>query len=220
MTTATNAAMIALIALDPNATWDPVTKQVMGSAYRQGESTHRADPAHDPRAALVAARISLLATKVLAFFFEQITGTGQVQVICCARRQRKCLRGAETSVVSSSPAPRLRRPRPGAASRTAIGELEALPIMRLQLLIAACATIAFATPAFAQIPPGCSELCAVSCIKPISIPDRWDDVTAIPDMRRAGPAKLANNFSYDQENFTDLNSNQLWDPGNPSPTAT
>ncbi|MEP7028297.1 MAG: hypothetical protein ABI960_06860 [Candidatus Eisenbacteria bacterium] len=56
----------------------------------------------------------------------------------------------------------------------------------------------------------------MSCIKPISIPDRWDDVTPIPGY--TGGSKKPNwagNGRYDFESFTDLNANHLWDPGEP-----
>ena len=89
----------------------------------------------------------------------------------------------------------------------------------VSLIAAAGIAGALATPAaapvFAQIPPGCSELCAVSCIKPISIPDRWDDVTPIPGYAGV-PLKNGNwrnNGQFDQEAFTDTNGNSLHDDG-------
>jgi len=69
-------------------------------------------------------------------------------------------------------------------------------------------------PAFAQ--SNCAALCAVQCVKPITIPDRWDDSTPIAGY--TGGTKRPNwlnNNAWDHEDFTDLNSNGLWDPGEP-----
>jgi len=75
--------------------------------------------------------------------------------------------------------------------------------------------------AFAQIPPGCTEICGVSCVKPIAIPDRWDDVTPIAGYNGgtgSGGKTLpnwANNAVWNQESCTDLNGNGIYDPGEP-----
>jgi len=70
-------------------------------------------------------------------------------------------------------------------------------------------------PAFAQ--SGCAALCAVTCVKPISIPDRWDDATPIAGYTGSiPPGKRPNwrlNNVWDHEDFSDLNSNGLWDEG-------
>lgn len=81
--------------------------------------------------------------------------------------------------------------------------------------IAGALAILAAAPVFAQVPPGCSELCAVSCIKPISIPDRWDDVTPIAGYDGSVPKRpnWRNNGKFDQEPFTDANSNGVYDSG-------
>jgi hypothetical protein len=77
--------------------------------------------------------------------------------------------------------------------------------------------VALAAPALAlaQNQPGCAALCAVSCAKPISIPDRWDDVTPIPGYTGAlsKQPNWRNNGRYDSESFVDTNANALWDPG-------
>jgi hypothetical protein len=54
-------------------------------------------------------------------------------------------------------------------------------------------------------------------VKPISIPDRWDDVTAIPGYAGAisRQPNWRNNAHYDFESFSDLNANRIWDPGEP-----
>ncbi len=60
----------------------------------------------------------------------------------------------------------------------------------------------------------CGATCGVQCVKPWSIPDRWDDVTPIAGYtggRKGG--NWQNNLEWDSETFTDLNSNHLWDPG-------
>ena len=52
-----------------------------------------------------------------------------------------------------------------------------------------------------------------ACVKPIAIPDRWDDVTGIPgymEEGRRGP-DWRNNGYWDHEPFTDLNGNGLYD---------
>ena len=84
---------------------------------------------------------------------------------------------------------------------------------RVLLAIFVCCTLA--APVRAQVAPGCVELCDVSCVKPFSIPDRWDDATAIPGY--AGGNKKPNwrnNGGYDSEALTsDPNGNGLYDPG-------
>ena len=79
--------------------------------------------------------------------------------------------------------------------------------------IAGALAILAAAPVFAQVPAGCSELCAVSCIKPISIPDRWDDVTAIVGYNGGKNGNWGHNDKFDQEPFMDSNGNSLWDEG-------
>ena len=56
--------------------------------------------------------------------------------------------------------------------------------MRLRRFGAAMIALSFAVvggggEATAQ-PAACVDLCRVRCVKPISIADRWDDVTGIP----------------------------------------
>src|SRR5262245_24172227 len=63
-------------------------------------------------------------------------------------------------------------------------------------------------PAFAD--PSCFGLCSIDCVKPLTIPDRWDDVTITP-----GTAGWAGNNRWDTENFSDANGNGIWDPGEP-----
>ena len=67
-------------------------------------------------------------------------------------------------------------------------------------------------PAFAQ--SNCAALCAVQCVKPITIPDRWDDSTPIAGYT-AGSRRgnWQNNNAWDSEAFTDTNGNGLWDSG-------
>jgi hypothetical protein len=78
--------------------------------------------------------------------------------------------------------------------------------------------LAFAgAPAFAQ--SNCAALCTVQCVKPISIPDRWDDATGIPGyMGGLVGGKLTpnwrNNGRWDSEALVgDVNGNGLYDPG-------
>jgi hypothetical protein len=54
------------------------------------------------------------------------------------------------------------------------------------------------------------EVCRQNCLKPWSIPDLWDDQTLI-----TGWPQWRSNNQYDFEDYTDLNGNYLWDPGEP-----
>lgn len=56
----------------------------------------------------------------------------------------------------------------------------------------------------------CQPVCAGACVKPIVVPDRWDDVNPI-----AGHEAWARNGRYDVESFEDGNGNGFWDPGEP-----
>jgi hypothetical protein len=64
----------------------------------------------------------------------------------------------------------------------------------------------------------CGATCGVQCIKPWSIPDRWDDSTPIAGHNGAVKSpggNWQNNGKYDMEPFTDLNDNLAWDVGEP-----
>ena len=86
-------------------------------------------------------------------------------------------------------------------------------------LAGALALLGAAAPVLAQGQTGCVALCAVSCIKPISIPDRWDDTTPIAGYQGGivNGKRLPNwrlNGLWDSETITnDVNSNRLYDPG-------
>jgi hypothetical protein len=85
---------------------------------------------------------------------------------------------------------------------------------RLGLALAIACLAALSAAARAQVAPNCVELCDVTCIKPWSIPDRWDDSTPIAGY--AGGVKNPNwrgNGRYDQEAFTDANANLAYDAG-------
>src|SRR5262249_55659473 len=58
-------------------------------------------------------------------------------------------------------------------------------------------------------PPHCQGVCSTDCVKPLAIPDRWDDSGA------PGWSIWANNGRWDGEAFTDMNGNRIWDPGEP-----
>ena len=88
------------------------------------------------------------------------------------------------------------------------------------LVVAAAACGAFApAPALAQF-DACVDVCGAACIKPWSIPDRWDDMTGIPGYMgelvgtRRSP-DWRNNVRWDHESFTDTNGNRLHDEGEP-----
>jgi hypothetical protein len=73
------------------------------------------------------------------------------------------------------------------------------------------------SPAAAQVAP-CVDVCRVTCVKPISIADRWDDATGIPGYmgEQSGNRRRPdwrNNVQYDREVFTDADGNGLHDPG-------
>jgi len=64
----------------------------------------------------------------------------------------------------------------------------------------------------------CGGTCSVSCVKPWSIPDRWDDVSAVAGYagERVGNKRRPdwrNNNNYNFETFTDANSSGKWEPG-------
>ena len=56
----------------------------------------------------------------------------------------------------------------------------------------------------------CRPVCAGACVKPIVVPDRWDDVTPI-----AGHEEWAGNGRFDAESHDDLNANGLRDADEP-----
>jgi hypothetical protein len=64
----------------------------------------------------------------------------------------------------------------------------------------------------------CGATCGVQCVKPWSIPDRWDDVTPIAGHtggnKNAG-GNWANNNHWDNEDYTDSNGNHVYDLGEP-----
>lgn len=72
-------------------------------------------------------------------------------------------------------------------------------------------------PARAQS-DACVDVCGAACLKPWSMPDRWDDVTGIPGYMgelvgtRRNP-DWRNNARLDRETFTDTNGNRLHDAG-------
>ena len=86
-------------------------------------------------------------------------------------------------------------------------------MIRLALPLAMAVACLAASPALAYAQTGaCVDLCRIPCVKPISIADRWDDVTGIhgymgglrrPDWR--------NNAQFDHEIFTDDNGNGVRD---------
>jgi hypothetical protein len=64
----------------------------------------------------------------------------------------------------------------------------------------------------------CGGVCSVQCVKPWTIPDRYDDVTGIPGYMGGGPRNnqrpdWRNNNNLDMEPFTDANGNYLYDFG-------
>ena len=65
----------------------------------------------------------------------------------------------------------------------------------------------------------CGATCSVSCVKPWSPPDRWDDITGIPGyMGGARNPDWRNNNRWDSEfdwSDHDRNGNKLWDVGEP-----
>lgn len=86
-----------------------------------------------------------------------------------------------------------------------------------RFVLAFASTLAVFAPhaALAQAGP-CVELCRIPCVKPISMADRWDDVTGIPGyMGEPGVRSQdwRNNARYDQEEFVDADGDGLYDVG-------
>ena len=54
----------------------------------------------------------------------------------------------------------------------------------------------------------CPPVCVSECVKPIVVPDRWDDVNLVP-----GHEDWVGNQRFDSEPFQDVNENHLYDPG-------
>jgi len=69
----------------------------------------------------------------------------------------------------------------------------------------------------ARAAAACGATCGVSCVKPWSPPDRWDDQTKIPgyDGTIKALGNWANDGKYEQEDFTDVNGNGVYDQGEP-----
>src|SRR5258705_13464392 len=87
--------------------------------------------------------------------------------------------------------------------------------LRLRLLCAAAllwpaSVVAgpLTNPAPPRLGEGCLPVCQTNCLKPFAIADRWDDRSTI-----AGHEDWRGNGRWDQEAFSDLNGNGLWDPG-------
>ncbi len=64
----------------------------------------------------------------------------------------------------------------------------------------------------------CGGTCSVSCVKPWSIPDRWDDVTGVPGymgepVGRKRRPDWRNNDDFNFEAFTDANESGRWERG-------
>jgi hypothetical protein len=60
----------------------------------------------------------------------------------------------------------------------------------------------------------CGATCGVQCVKPWSIPDRWDDVTPIAGYNGGNHRpNWQGNKAWDSEDFTDANGNGLYDLG-------
>jgi hypothetical protein len=84
-------------------------------------------------------------------------------------------------------------------------------VLALSLLAGAAAAQALpGSPSAVResVTEGCA-VCGLTCFKPWSIPDRWDD------SGRPGFPEWAGNGRWDSERFDDWNGNQLYDPGEP-----
>lgn len=78
------------------------------------------------------------------------------------------------------------------------------------LALVGCLALPATSLGAAEPRPDCTPVCSSWCVKPITIADRWDDVTVIP-----GHEAWANNGGFDHESFTDGTANGLWDVGEP-----
>jgi len=76
------------------------------------------------------------------------------------------------------------------------------------LLLLASSLIASSCAANPHFVPECVYFCSSDCVKPIAVPDRWDDLS----FNWPG---WSGNGRYDAENFSDTNGNGIWDSGEP-----
>ena len=89
--------------------------------------------------------------------------------------------------------------------------MRAASIFALLLAVTVPAPVAAAPPGLpAPDDRDCPPVCAGACVKPIVLPDRWDDVTVL-----SGHADWAGNGRYDAERFDDANANRIHDVGEP-----
>jgi hypothetical protein len=77
------------------------------------------------------------------------------------------------------------------------------------LLLAAAAAAGLPPRTFYRESPDTCAVCRATCLKPWSIPDRWNDTGA------PGFPEWAGNGRWDSEPYGDSNRNGYWDPGEP-----
>jgi hypothetical protein len=70
--------MRALIAHDPGAYWDDVTQSVQNSKFQISPRIVLV-PIHDPRIPIKSGNSNVQVTKIVAFFMEQMEGSGDVR---------------------------------------------------------------------------------------------------------------------------------------------
>jgi len=79
----------------------------------------------------------------------------------------------------------------------------------VRTLVSALVVLLVATSAgAAELDRDCRPVCASTCLKPVAIADRWDDVTGVP-----GHPAWTGNGRYDAEDFTDAHADGIWSPG-------
>jgi hypothetical protein len=69
-------------------------------------------------------------------------------------------------------------------------------------------------------PPKCEGVCSTSCVKPIAIPDRWDDFSVMDPKTGKPYGPWSGNGIWDGEKFTDTNGNRYYDAGEPFQDGT
>jgi len=94
-------AMRDLIALDPTASWDSASNQVVGSGYPDGSPRLILLPIYDPRVMATAVHGGVPITKIVAVFVERMLGRGSALV----RLARVPGPGASDASVASVAAP-------------------------------------------------------------------------------------------------------------------
>ena len=100
----TNQGVENLIALDPNAFWDPVSNTVQGSAYGSAwEASPRVGivPVFDPARPFDPGKAPIVFTNFVAMFFEGVVGSGQSQEVQVRMMYATAVAGGDTPAAAA-----------------------------------------------------------------------------------------------------------------------